>query len=72
MLALAGRTLVIYMGVSRIEENVDGLRAGGMAETFLAGHGSPFVAQVSIANAPKLYRAILDGIEYRGTAFLQC
>ena len=43
-----------------------------IAETFLAGHGSPFVAQVSIANAPKLYRAILDGIEYRGTAFLQC
>src|SRR5438094_4060320 len=43
-----------------------------VAETFLAGHGSPFVAQVSIANAPKLYRAILDGIEYRGTTFLQC
>ena len=43
-----------------------------VAETFLAGHGSPFVAQVSIANAPKLYQAILDGIEYRGTAFLQC
>src|SRR5919201_307311 len=43
-----------------------------VAETFLAGHGSPFVAQVSIANAPKLYRAILEGIEYRGTAFLQC
>jgi len=43
-----------------------------VAETFLAGHGSPFVAQVSIANAPRLYRAILDGIEYRGTAFLQC
>jgi pyruvate-ferredoxin/flavodoxin oxidoreductase len=43
-----------------------------VAETFLAGHGSPFVAQVSIANVPKLYRAILDGIEYRGTAFLQC
>src|SRR4030095_6136923 len=42
------------------------------AETFLAGHGSPFVAQVSIANAPKLYRAILDGLEYRGTVFLQC
>jgi len=30
------------------------------------------VAQVSIANAPKLYRAILDGLEYRGTAFFQC
>jgi pyruvate-ferredoxin/flavodoxin oxidoreductase len=43
-----------------------------VAETFLAGHGSPFVAQVSIANAPKLYRAILDGLEYRGTAFFQC
>ncbi|HET6144604.1 MAG TPA: 2-oxoacid:acceptor oxidoreductase family protein [Candidatus Acidoferrales bacterium] len=43
-----------------------------VAETFLAGHGSPFIAQISIANAPKLYRAILDGLEYRGTAFLQC
>jgi pyruvate-ferredoxin/flavodoxin oxidoreductase len=43
-----------------------------VAETFLAGHGSPFVAQVSIANAPRLYRAILDGLEYRGTVFLQC
>jgi pyruvate-ferredoxin/flavodoxin oxidoreductase len=43
-----------------------------VAETFLAGHGSPFVAQVSIANAPKLFRAILDGLEYRGTMFMQC
>src|SRR5258705_4314721 len=43
-----------------------------VAETFLGGHGSPFIAQVSIANAPKPYRAILDGIEYRGIAFLQC
>jgi len=43
-----------------------------VAETFLAGHGSPFVAQISMANAPKFYRAILDGLEYRGTAFLQC
>jgi pyruvate-ferredoxin/flavodoxin oxidoreductase len=42
-----------------------------VAETFLAGHGSPFVAQVSMANAPKLYRAILDGLEYRGVMFLQ-
>jgi len=25
-----------------------------------------------MANAPKLYRAILDGLEYRGTSFLQC
>jgi len=43
-----------------------------VAETFLGGHGSPFVAQISIANAPRLYKAILDGLEYRGTAFLQC
>jgi pyruvate-ferredoxin/flavodoxin oxidoreductase len=43
-----------------------------VAETFLAGHGSPFVAQISIANAPKLYKSILDGLEYRGTAFFQC
>ena len=59
--------------------NVFGLASQGrtvekktVAETLLAGHGSPFVAQVSNANAPKLYRAILDGLEYRGTAFLQC
>ena len=32
----------------------------------------PSSAQVSIANAPKLFRAILDALEYRGTAFLQC
>jgi len=42
-----------------------------VAETLLAGHGSPFVAQVSMANAPKLYRAILDGLDYRGTMYLQ-
>jgi pyruvate-ferredoxin/flavodoxin oxidoreductase len=43
-----------------------------VAETFLAGHGSPFVAQTSIANAPKFFRAIIDALEYRGTGFLQC
>ena len=32
-LVATGMPLVIYMGVSRIEEIVDGLRAGGMAET---------------------------------------
>ncbi len=42
-----------------------------VAETFLSGHGSPFVAQISMANAPKMYRALLDGLEYRGTAFIQ-
>jgi pyruvate-ferredoxin/flavodoxin oxidoreductase len=43
-----------------------------VAEAFTSGHGSPFVAQVSMANAARLYRAMLDGIEYRGTAFFQC
>ncbi len=42
-----------------------------VAEAFTSGHGSPFVAQVSMANAAKLYKAVLDGIEYRGTAFFQ-
>ncbi|MHC4141980.1 MAG: thiamine pyrophosphate-dependent enzyme, partial [Planctomycetota bacterium] len=43
-----------------------------LAEIFSAGHGSPLVAQVSMANAAKLYRVILDALAYRGTAFLQC
>lgn len=42
-----------------------------VAEAFTSGHGSPFVAQVSMANAAKMYKAMLDGIEYRGTAFFQ-
>ena len=42
-----------------------------VAEAFTSGHGSPFIAQVSMANAAKLYKAMLDGLEYRGTAFFQ-
>jgi pyruvate-ferredoxin/flavodoxin oxidoreductase len=42
-----------------------------VAETFLGGHGSPFVAQVSMANTATIYKAILDGLTYRGTAFFQ-
>ncbi len=42
-----------------------------VSEAFTSGHGSPFVAQVSMANSAKLYRAMLDGLEYRGTAFFQ-
>jgi len=44
----------------------------GLAEIFTSGHGSPLVGQVSMANPPKLYKAILDGLAYRGTAFYQC
>ena len=43
----------------------------GVAEAFLGGHGSPFVAQVSMANIAQFYKAILDALDYRGTAFLQ-
>jgi pyruvate-ferredoxin/flavodoxin oxidoreductase len=43
-----------------------------LAEIFTTGHGSPYVAQVSMANVANLYKAVLDGLEYRGTAFLQC
>ncbi len=43
-----------------------------VAEAFTSGHGSPYVAQVSMANAAKLYKTMLDGLDYRGTAFFQC
>jgi pyruvate-ferredoxin/flavodoxin oxidoreductase len=42
-----------------------------VAEIMTSGHGSPYVAQVSMANSAKLYKSILDGLEYRGTAFFQ-
>ncbi|WP_320668093.1 2-oxoacid:acceptor oxidoreductase family protein [Prochlorococcus sp. MIT 1307] len=43
-----------------------------VAEAFTSGHGSPFVAQVSMANSAKMYKAMIDGLEYRGTSFFQC
>ena len=43
-----------------------------VAEIMTTGHGSPYVAQVSMANAAKLYKSMLDGLEYRGTSFFQC
>ncbi|MGY8771073.1 MAG: 2-oxoacid:acceptor oxidoreductase family protein [Pirellulales bacterium] len=42
-----------------------------VAETFIGVHGSPYVAQVSMANTGTLYKSILDGLCYRGTAFYQ-
>jgi pyruvate-ferredoxin/flavodoxin oxidoreductase len=42
-----------------------------VAESLMSGHGSAFVAQVSMANSATLFRAILDGLFYRGTAFFQ-
>lgn len=43
-----------------------------VAEAFLGGHGSPYVAQVSLANASKFYNSLLEALAYRGTAYLQC
>ncbi len=42
-----------------------------VAEALTAGHGSPFVAQVSMADQAAFYKAVLDGLDYRGTAFFQ-
>ncbi|MFK5922965.1 MAG: 2-oxoacid:acceptor oxidoreductase family protein [Verrucomicrobiota bacterium] len=43
-----------------------------VSEILTAGHGSPFIAQVSMANSARLYKSMLDGLEYRGTSFFQC
>ena len=43
-----------------------------VAEIMTTGHGSPFISQVSMANSAKLYKTLLDGLEYRGTSFFQC
>ncbi len=42
-----------------------------VAEILTSGHGSPYIAQVSMANSAKLYQSLLDGLQYRGTAFFQ-
>ncbi|MHC4958379.1 MAG: 2-oxoacid:acceptor oxidoreductase family protein [Planctomycetota bacterium] len=42
-----------------------------VAETLTAGHGSPYIAQVSMADQPSMYKAMLAGLAYRGTAFFQ-
>lgn len=42
-----------------------------VSETLTVGHGSPYVAQVSMANAASMYKAVIEGLEYRGTAFIQ-
>jgi pyruvate-ferredoxin/flavodoxin oxidoreductase len=41
------------------------------AEAFTAGHGSAYIAQVSLANAANLYKSVVDGICYRGTSYIQ-
>ncbi len=42
-----------------------------LALIFTAGHGSPYVSNVSMANSGKYYKAVLDGLLHRGTCFIQ-
>lgn len=37
----------------------------------MSGHGSPYIAQVSMANAANMLKAFLDAVAYRGTAYIQ-
>lgn len=42
-----------------------------VAQSMTVGHGSAFVAQVSMANPAGLMKALVDGLAYRGAAFVQ-
>ncbi len=42
-----------------------------IGESFMNGHGSPYVAQVSMADSAKLFNSLLEGLRYRGTSFFQ-
>ncbi len=42
-----------------------------VAQILTSGHGSPYVASVSMASSASFYKSVLDGLTYRGTAFLQ-
>lgn len=42
-----------------------------LAQIFTSGHGSPYVANVSMANTGKYFKAVLDGLLHRGTCFIQ-
>lgn len=42
-----------------------------VAVSMTGGHGSAFVAQVSMANSANLMKTMLDALEYRGAAYLQ-
>ncbi|MBT7088125.1 oxidoreductase, partial [bacterium] len=42
-----------------------------VAQIFTVGHGSPYVAQVSMANSATFFRAVMESLDYRGAAFIQ-
>jgi pyruvate-ferredoxin/flavodoxin oxidoreductase len=43
-----------------------------VCDIFTNGHGSPYTAQVSIADAAKFYQSMFEALDYRGAAFFQC
>jgi len=42
-----------------------------VSRILISGHGSPYVAHVSMANTANFYKSVLDGLHYRGTAYIQ-
>jgi pyruvate-ferredoxin/flavodoxin oxidoreductase len=42
-----------------------------VAQILCVGHGSPYIAQVSMANPANLFKSIVDILAYRGTGFIQ-
>lgn len=42
-----------------------------VAQILTSGHGSPYVASVSMANSGKFFKSVLDALIYRGSAFIQ-
>ncbi|MBU3917103.1 oxidoreductase, partial [bacterium] len=42
-----------------------------VARILMNGHGSPYVAHVSMANTANFFKAVIDSLAYRGTAYIQ-
>jgi len=42
-----------------------------VSEALTSGHGSPFIAQISMAGSGNLFKSILDALAYRGTGYIQ-
>ncbi|MCP4750463.1 MAG: oxidoreductase, partial [Proteobacteria bacterium] len=42
-----------------------------VSKILISGHGSPYVAHVSMANSAGFYKAVIDGLHYRGTSYVQ-
>jgi len=42
-----------------------------LTSILMAGHGSPYIAQVSMANSANMLQAVMDAVTYRGSAYIQ-